>query len=57
MLYHGAAGSSAELIDRLRRAGTVEITADDPTLNPYWPRHGARSFVDPDGYHLIIAPT
>ena len=57
VLYHGAEGDGARLVDRLRRAGTVEITADDPTLNPYWPRRGARAFVDPDGYHLIIAPT
>jgi len=30
--------------------------ADDPTLNPYWPRHGARTFSDPDGYRLIVSP-
>lgn len=42
------------LVDRLRRAGTVEVDADDPTLNPYWPRAGGRTFVDPDGYRLIV---
>ena len=57
VLYHGAGTAAAELIDRLRRAGTVEVTADDPTLNPYWPRQGARCFVDPDGYRLIIVST
>jgi hypothetical protein len=57
VLYHGAGDAGAELIDRLRRAGTVEVAADDPTLNPYWPRHGARSFVDPDRYRLIVVLT
>ena len=33
-----------------------EVAADDPTLNPYWPRAGARCFVDPDGYRLIVVP-
>jgi hypothetical protein len=54
VLYHGAGGAGAELIDRLRRAGAVEVTADDTTLNPYWPRQGARCFIDPDGYRLIV---
>jgi catechol 2,3-dioxygenase-like lactoylglutathione lyase family enzyme len=57
VLYYGVEGAGAELIDRLRRAGTVEVTADDPTLNPYWPRRGASSFVDPDGYRLIVVST
>src|SRR6266542_2896638 len=43
VLYHAAQGPGAELIDRLQRAGTTEVTVDDPTLNPYWPRQGARS--------------
>lgn len=55
VLYHGAEDAGSRLIDRLRHAGIVEIAADDPALNPYWPRHGARCFVDPDGYHLIVA--
>ena len=37
--------------------GTFEVTADDPTLNPYWPRQGATAFVDPDGYRLIVVST
>jgi ribosomal protein S18 acetylase RimI-like enzyme len=24
--------------------------------NPYWPRKGARTFIDPDGYRLIVVP-
>lgn len=54
VLYHGAGAARAELIDRLRVAGTVEISVDDPALNPYWPRQGAHCFVDPDGYRLIV---
>lgn len=57
VLYHGAGGAGAELIDRLRRARTVEVTVDDPTLNPYWPRQGAHCFIDPDGYRLIVVST
>jgi hypothetical protein len=34
----------------------VEVT-DDPTLNPYWPRHGARCYLDPDDYRLIVVRT
>lgn len=54
VLYHGAGAAGAELVDRLRRAGIVEVAADDPTLNPYWPRRRAVCFVDPDGYRLIV---
>ncbi len=46
----------ARYVDRLRRAGTAEVAADDATLNPYWPRSGAVCFVDPDGYRLILVP-
>jgi catechol 2,3-dioxygenase-like lactoylglutathione lyase family enzyme len=55
VLYHGPGTDHTQLVDRLRRAGTVEVKADDARLNPYWPRHGARCFVDPDGYRLIVA--
>jgi len=44
----------AELADRLTAAGHPEVAPDDPTLNPYWPRNGARVFVDPDGYRLVV---
>jgi ribosomal protein S18 acetylase RimI-like enzyme len=54
LVLYGAGHAGVELIDRLRRAGTVEIAADDPTLSPHWPRRGARSFVDPDGYRLVV---
>jgi hypothetical protein len=57
VLYHPAGDALTALIDRLRWAGTVEMTDNDPTLNPYWPREGARCFVDPDGYRLIVVPS
>lgn len=55
VLYHRSPADASALADRLQGAGTVEVT-DDPTLNPYWPRHGARCYVDPDGYRLIVVP-
>jgi len=47
--------SKTEIAQRLRAAGAIEVAADTPDLNPYWPRSGATAFVDPDGYMLILA--
>jgi hypothetical protein len=55
VLYHCSGGAASDLVDRLERAGTPEIT-DDPMLNPYWPRRAARCYVDPDGYRLVVDP-
>jgi catechol 2,3-dioxygenase-like lactoylglutathione lyase family enzyme len=55
VLYQSDTSAADDLVARLRRAGAVEVS-DDPTLNPYWPRHGARTFSDPDGYRVIVAP-
>lgn len=55
VLYLSDTSVADDLVARLRAAGTAEVT-DDPTLNPYWPRHGARTFRDPDGYRLVVAP-
>jgi catechol 2,3-dioxygenase-like lactoylglutathione lyase family enzyme len=55
VLYQSDTSAADDLVARLRRAGAVEVS-DDPTLNPYWPRHGARTFSDPDGYRLIVSP-
>jgi hypothetical protein len=55
VLYQSDTSAADDLVARLRRAGAVEVS-NDPTLNPYWPRHGARTFSDPDGYRLIVAP-
>ena len=57
VLYHAPDDSGVDLVDRLRRSRTVESPTDDPMVNPYWPRNGARCFLDPDGYRLIVAPT
>lgn len=54
VLYHSDR-ASGDLVTRLRQAGTPDVT-DDPAINPYWPRNGARVFRDPDGYRLIVVP-
>jgi hypothetical protein len=56
LVLYGDNGTTTDIVGRLERAATVEVTPDDPTLNPCWPREGARCFVDPDGYRLIIVP-
>jgi|SRR5262245_55991647 len=56
LVLYGTGDTAAAIVARLERAATPEITPDDPTLNPYWPRGGARCFVDPDGYRLIVVP-
>ena len=38
VLYQSDTSAADDLVARLRRAGAVEVS-DDPTLNPYWPRH------------------
>jgi catechol 2,3-dioxygenase-like lactoylglutathione lyase family enzyme len=55
VLYLSDSHEVVDLADRLRAAGHHEVPSDDPTLNPYWPRAGARVFVDPDGYRLVLA--
>ena len=55
VLYHRNPSVAEDLVARLRRAEAAEIT-DDPTLNPFRPRNGARAFRDPDGYGLIVLP-
>lgn len=48
--------TAADIIGRLRTASVQEVPNDDRGLNPYWPRTGATTFIDPDGYRLIISP-
>jgi catechol 2,3-dioxygenase-like lactoylglutathione lyase family enzyme len=54
VVYHRSADDADVAVTRLRTAGAPEIPRDDPALNPYWPQTGARVFVDPDGYRLIV---
>jgi hypothetical protein len=54
VLYIDDDAERVALIDRLRQGHAVEVAPDEPTLNPYWPRAGAHTFVDPDGYRLIV---
>jgi hypothetical protein len=42
VLYFGDGGAGAELVDRLRRAGTIEVTAVSARLNPYCRRRRVR---------------
>jgi hypothetical protein len=56
LVLYGDGAAAGDIVARLERAATPEITPEDPTLNPYWPREGARCFVDPDGYRLIVVP-
>ena len=49
--------TAIDIINRLRDAGTHEVPDDAADLNPFWPRDGAKTFVDPDGYRLVIAPS
>ncbi len=52
VLYLGSADRVAQAAERIRAAGFESR----PPANPYWARSGAISFVDPDGYWLILSP-
>ena len=43
------------IAERLREADVEEVPEDAADLNPFWPRNRASTFLDPDGYRLIIA--
>ena len=50
VLYLETMGEVADAGERLVKAGITRI----PAANPYWNR-AAQTFVDPDGYLLVIA--
>ena len=56
VLYCDRASAEAT-VARLRASGAVPVLDDAEDLNPYWPMTGAVTFVDPDGYRLIVAVT
>ncbi len=55
VLYVATLDDVNEMSAQLRRVDAVEVAADDVELNPYWPKTGSRTFIDPDGYRVIIA--
>jgi catechol 2,3-dioxygenase-like lactoylglutathione lyase family enzyme len=52
VLYLGSVDELEATASRLRAAGQEPRAL----ANPYWERHGAIGFVDPDGYRLILSP-
>ena len=52
VLYLGSEQRVEEHAARIRSAG---FEPSEPP-NPYWARNGAVSFVDPDGYWLVLSP-
>jgi catechol 2,3-dioxygenase-like lactoylglutathione lyase family enzyme len=52
VLYLGSAERVETEAARISAAGFEP----KPAANPYWARNGAVSFVDPDGYWLVLSP-
>ena len=52
VVYLGSAERVEETAARLCAASFQPRVAP----NPYWARHGAVSFVDPDGYGIVLSP-
>ena len=50
VLYLGAPDAVRAAADRLTAAGVLTV----PAANPYWDRWG-RTFLDPDGYRVVLA--
>jgi YycE-like protein len=53
VLYLGSAAAVAAVAERLEAGGV----SPRPPANPYWSADGARCFVDPDGYWLVLSPS
>ena len=53
VLYLGSPAEVARVAGRIERAGV----APSAPANPYWEHDGARCFVDPDGYWLVLSPS
>lgn len=52
VLYLGSPERVEDAATRIRAAGH----APSSSPNPYWAEVGAVSFVDPDGYRLVLSP-
>jgi len=48
--------TTAGVTYRLTVHGVTEVGNGTASVNPYWWRAGARVFVDPDGYRVVIVP-
>jgi catechol 2,3-dioxygenase-like lactoylglutathione lyase family enzyme len=49
--------TTGEVVRRFIEHGVSEVEIGSPSVNPYWWRAGARVFVDPDGYRVLIVPS
>lgn len=52
VLYLPGPDAVARAVDHLARAGHQPVAA----ANSYWPQHGCVVFMDPDGWHVVLAP-
>lgn len=53
VLYLGSRDTVTRVAGRIEQGGI----APSAPANPYWEQDGAISFVDPDGYWLILSPS
>jgi hypothetical protein len=53
VLYLGSVAEVAAVANRLEAGGF----APSAPANPYWTADGARCYVDPDGYWLVLSPS
>lgn len=49
--------TTGDVVRRLVEDRVNEVEIGSPTVNPYWWRAGARVFVDPDGYRVLLVPS
>lgn len=52
VLYFADEGGRDKVVERLRAAGHLPVTLE----NPYWGEQGAAAFADPDGWHVVLMP-
>ncbi|ODR09134.1 extradiol dioxygenase [Mycolicibacillus koreensis] len=52
VFYFDSTAGQQAVADRCRRSGARAVTPD----NPWWGRHGAVAFLDPDGWTIVLMP-
>jgi catechol 2,3-dioxygenase-like lactoylglutathione lyase family enzyme len=52
VLYFATVEDQEQVARRLRAHGLDEVSLD----NPWWGRHGAIAFPDPDGWRVVLMP-